>query len=85
MDISELRVKIDSIDHQLLVLLKDRLELAEQIGAYKKEKGLPIRDIKREEEVLKERKSIASGLGIKDSEGVEKIFEDILAVSRKVQ
>ena len=61
MDMSELREEIDTIDDQLVKLFGQRMDVAAQIAAYKKEMGLPIRDFARESALLeKNRKYIAS-------------------------
>ena len=52
MDISELRKKIDKVDNQLLQLFLERMELSEDIAAYKNERQLPIENKKREREIL---------------------------------
>ena len=52
MDINELRFEIDSIDDQLLELFECRMGIAKEIGKYKKEKGLPIKNPERERMVL---------------------------------
>ncbi|GAB6101763.1 hypothetical protein JCM16138_09860 [Thermococcus atlanticus] len=49
----ELRKRIDMIDEQIIELLEERVRIAREIGEIKRELGLPIRDEKREEEVLR--------------------------------
>ena len=44
-----LRQEIDSIDAQIFVLFEQRLAVAKQIGAYKKEHGLSVLDSSRED------------------------------------
>ena len=44
-----LRQEIDSIDAQVFALFEQRLVVAKQIGAYKKEHGLSVLDSSREE------------------------------------
>lgn len=51
--LQDLRKKIDSIDDQILLLLKERIGLMEKIGLIKKQSNLCIRDDKREKEKLK--------------------------------
>jgi len=50
--IEELRLEIDKIDKKLMDLLKERAEIALQIGKHKKDKGISIYDPKREREIL---------------------------------
>ncbi len=52
MNIEELREKIDAIDNELLGLFEQRMELAKEIGIYKKEHSLPIRNRERERKIL---------------------------------
>ena len=52
MDLSEIRVKIDAVDDQLLQLFLERMALAEEVAAYKNEHHLPILNKQREREVL---------------------------------
>ena len=54
MDMNELRSKIDSIDQQLVRLFVERMDIAEQIGAYKKANNLPIFDPGRERAKLQD-------------------------------
>ena len=44
-----LRQEIDSIDKQIFDLFEQRLTVAKQIGAYKKEHGLSVLDSSRED------------------------------------
>ena len=52
-EILKLRGQLNQIDNQLLHLLEARFENVKEIGEIKKQKGLPIRDKEREEEVIK--------------------------------
>ena len=52
MDIQELRGKIDAIDDQLVKLFAQRMAVAAQIADYKKGRGLPVLDARREQEKL---------------------------------
>ncbi len=49
-DTSDYRARIDKIDEEIIKLFSQRMEVSEQIAAYKKENGLPILDLKRERE-----------------------------------
>ncbi|WP_461863127.1 chorismate mutase [Thermococcus sp.] len=49
----ELRTEIDGIDRQIIGLLEERAKLTREIGKIKRELNLPVKDEKREEEVLK--------------------------------
>ena len=52
MELSEIRVKIDAVDGQLLDLFLQRMELSEEVAAYKNEHNLPILNKAREREIL---------------------------------
>ena len=54
-DILELRKKLDLIDAELIRLFAERMAAAEEIGRYKRVKGLPIEDLEREEAVVSSR------------------------------
>jgi chorismate mutase len=50
--IARWRSKIDSVDRELVRLLNQRARLALTVAGLKQRKGLPIRDHRREEEIL---------------------------------
>ncbi|MCI8849018.1 MAG: bifunctional chorismate mutase/prephenate dehydratase [Oscillibacter sp.] len=52
MELSEIRSKIDAVDDQLLNLFLQRMDLAEEVAAYKNEHRLPILNKERERAVL---------------------------------
>ena len=52
MELSEIRTKIDAVDDQLLDLFLQRMELSEEVAAYKNEHNLPILNKAREREIL---------------------------------
>ena len=52
MELSEIREKIDAVDDQLLDLFLQRMDLSEEVAAYKNEHHLPILNKERERAVL---------------------------------
>jgi len=54
MDLKDYREQIDSIDRELVKLFAQRMEVAANIAGYKKERGLPVFDPRREREKLLE-------------------------------
>ena len=52
MNIDELRRDIDGIDDELLGLFERRMAAAKEIGRYKKENSLPIKDSERERKII---------------------------------
>jgi chorismate mutase len=79
-----LRKKIDEIDEKIAVLLRNRMELCKRIGAIKRENGIAIRDIEREDEVYLHIMGKALELKL-DLQKVESIFKEIIALSVSVQ
>ncbi len=81
MELSEIRQKIDSIDSQLLSLFVQRMDCARQVAEIKSEKGLPILNPAREEEILARRAAEAGALG--DESRV--LFSTLMELSRALQ
>lgn len=52
MSIEKLRIEIDEIDKKLLQLLGRRMQCAQSIGHYKKQRNLPIIQVTRWQEIL---------------------------------
>ena len=52
MNLSDYRERLDRIDTELLRLFSERMEIASEIGLYKKQNALPLLDRAREEEKL---------------------------------
>ena len=52
MELSDIREKINAVDDQLLSLFMQRMDLAEEVAAYKNEHSLPILNKAREREIL---------------------------------
>jgi len=82
--IAKLRKKIDEVDEKLVLLLKDRIELCKRIGAVKRENGIAIRDLNREDEVYLNVMGKALELGL-DPQKVEKILKEVISLSVIVQ
>ena len=51
-DLSDIRKDIDRIDDELIELFKERMDCAREVGYYKKERGIPVLNTQRENEVL---------------------------------
>ncbi len=52
MDLKELREKIDRIDDELIGLFQERMRIAADVAAYKKERGMAVLDKSRERQKL---------------------------------
>ncbi len=82
--ISPLRKKIDEIDEQILRLLKERVDICENIGIIKQEQGIPVKDRHRENEQYTRMTEIASKLGLNPQE-VRAVYQGIIAMSIRAQ
>ena len=82
-DIQTLREQLDQIDRKMMGLLAERMDVARQIGRWKMERGLPVLDAAREEQVLESRAGMVSDPEMQ--ERVKTLFRDIMAMSRAEQ
>jgi chorismate mutase/prephenate dehydratase len=83
-NISELRGRIDQLDSELLKLLCNRLELARLVVQAKDGQNLEIRDPVRERELIRQRITDGSRIGL-EPHFVTKVFHEILAESNRAQ
>ncbi len=75
------RDEIDLIDAELLCLLNRRVLLAREVGRRKRGAGLPLRDVRRERQILaRAHKRNRGPLG---AAAIERLFRAILAESRR--
>ena len=81
-DLSVLREKINQLDEQLVELIKRRMAVSRDVGAYKREKGLPTLDAGRERALLAKVGELA---GEDLADYTESVFRTILAASRSYQ
>jgi len=77
------REKIDEIDNQLLSLLIQRQDLAHNVGQIKKEQGMSVFNMAREEQVFRNLKSKSKGH--LSPEAIHHIFSEIISAARTVQ
>jgi chorismate mutase len=82
--IAELRQKIDEIDEKILLLLKERFEIAKEIGLEKRKRGMPLRDFERENAKYKEIMEKALKLKL-DPEAVREVYRKIIDMSVHAQ
>ena len=82
--IKSLRKRIDEVDEQILHFLKERIEVCKNLGATKREQGIPIRDPRREEERYRHIVKRASELGLNPHE-VKAVYREIIAMSMHAQ
>ena len=82
-DIGALRQAIDEIDENIMDLINQRLSLAKQIGAFKKQVGIQITDGEREKKIMG--RLLEKNNGPMRAEGLRNIFEAIIAEGRNIQ
>ena len=75
MEISELREQIDDIDRKLVELYCRRMDTAREIGRYKRENNLPVRDSERERALLNK---VADLAGAENEQGVRALYQLLL-------
>lgn len=83
MDLAELRGQLDEIDARIVELYEKRMEISKGVAQYKIETGKKVLDKAREEEKLQKVKSLTHNEF--NSYGVSELFEQIMAMSRKLQ
>ena len=82
-DLTEIRSQIDLLDEQMLQLFEQRMELCDQVAQFKIQNGRKVLDSKREAEKISKLKAMAHNSFNKH--GVEELFRQIMAMSRKLQ
>jgi chorismate mutase len=74
--IRELRSRVDQVDRELIRILNERARIVQEIVAIKAERGLPLFDPKREEEIF--RRVAEENEGPIYNSSMREIFELIL-------
>jgi len=82
MDLTEIRQEINRVDDELVKLFVERMGLATQVAAYKKEHGLPIFVPAREREILKK---VAEQAGPEFGSYARLLYANIMDLSRSYQ
>ncbi len=65
--LDELRLRVRTIDDQILRLVRERMDVAQQIGRTKKSQGVPLRDWQVERAVLDHAEHTAGEIGLPPS------------------
>jgi chorismate mutase/prephenate dehydratase len=84
LEIKGLREEINSIDETLLNLLAKRRQLSKEVIEHKEKENGPVRDIHREEELLRDRIRQGRAQGL-DSHLVTRVFHEIIDDSIRIQ
>ena len=72
--LEELRSEIDKLDEELIDILARRMDIAEEIGKYKKENNITILQLKRWSHIIRERMLSGEKMGL-SREFLEKLLE----------
>ncbi len=83
-NLNSLRSLIDSADDELIQILAKRMDLVNQIGAYKKQNDITILQIKRWNEIITMRLSKAGEMGL-HQDFVKKLLEILHEESIRIQ
>lgn len=72
--LDELRTKIDNIDRELIEVLAQRMAVVEKIGEYKKENNVTSFQVKRWDEIMKNRADLAKKMNL-SADYITEIFK----------
>lgn len=82
-DLLELRDQIDKIDSQIVDLYEQRMDVCRQVAQFKIENGKQVFDKVRENQKIEKVKSLTHNDF--NAHGIEELFQQIMAMSRKLQ
>ncbi len=82
--LAAIRSMIDAVDRDMLHLLARRTALVGELAEYKRRHGVPIRDLAREKQIVRDRRALAERLALAP-EVVESVFRLIMWESRDRQ
>ncbi|CYV90393.1 chorismate mutase [Streptococcus suis] len=83
MNLDCIREQINTIDSQLVELLEKRMELVDQVTAYKRATGKPVLDTSRENAVLERVGKLVQKEDYRST--IQATFSDIMVQSRAYQ
>lgn len=75
-DLEELRMQVDSIDHQVLELMSERMKIIDQIADYKYTNNVSVLQMERWLEILKTRTELGTRIGL-DSKFLEQLLKHL--------
>jgi chorismate mutase len=79
-----LRERIEQVDREIIAQIGERVRLAREVGAAKREMGVPALDPAREAVVVRRACELAREAGVGE-EDVRYIFWHLIGLSRRVQ
>ena len=82
-DLNELRKEIDTIDKAMVDLFEKRMDVSRRVAEYKIANGKKVLDREREQQKLESLGALAHNSF--NCHGVQELFQQIMAMSRKLQ
>ena len=82
--LSKIRKNIEKIDTKIIALIKERLEMSEEVAKHKIQQGMKIFDEFREKKLHEIYQKTAKTIGISENL-IKNIFEMIFSESKKAQ
>ena len=82
-DLSDWRVEIDHLDREVVELLNRRAECVLGLAPLKRERGIPVREPRRERMVIGN--VVANNRGPLPDRSIERIYEIVIREMRSVQ
>lgn len=83
-DLTILRKEIDAVDEQLLLLISQRVDIAREIGQWKREHNEPVIQAQRYQEVLNHYLELGTAKGLSE-DLVRAVFEALHKESVRVE
>ncbi|HFH9833335.1 chorismate mutase [Streptococcus suis] len=83
MDLDMIRSQINQLDEELVALLEKRMELVDQVVAYKRASGKPVLDSNREKAVLERVGELVQKEDYRSA--IQATFSDMMVQSRAYQ
>ena len=81
--ILELRQKIDTLDEEIIQLLKKRMEISKEVGKLKEKLDIPVEDMGREQEII-DRLTQQAGINLSEEQLI-RIFTAVFKSSKQIQ
>ena len=85
-NLQQLRNRVSQIDRDILNLLNQRQRLVQEIGKTKQQQHLPMRDLKREEDVLQKLYEFSEQQNaLLTKEDIYQIYQSVMQAALKLQ
>ncbi len=83
-NLTDLRKEIDAVDEQLLTLIQQRVDIAREIGQWKREHAEPVIQAQRYQEVLNHYLELGKAKGLSE-DFIHDVFEALHKESVRVE